>query len=102
MPAAASCWWACEIPPNYGPRYTRAFAGVFREVAERFDVPLVPFILEQVALEPELMQADGIHPTAEAQPLLLDTVWPYLADVLQVPEHAALGEDAAAAAGLAR
>lgn len=71
-----------EIPPNYGPRYTRAFAAVFREVAQARSVPLVPFILEQVALQPELMQDDGIHPTADAQPLLLDTVWPYLADVL--------------------
>jgi acyl-CoA thioesterase I len=72
-----------EIPPNYGPRYTRAFADVFREVAESEDVPLVPFILEQVALEPGLMQADGIHPTAEAQPLLLETVWPELAALLE-------------------
>ncbi len=71
-----------EIPPNYGPRYTRAFRGVFAEVAERYDAPLVPFLLEQVALQPALMQSDGIHPTAEAQPLLLDTVWPYLEPLL--------------------
>lgn len=71
-----------EIPPNYGQRYARAFADVFRQVADAEGVPLVPFILEQVALVPELMQADGIHPTAEAQPLLLETVWPALADLL--------------------
>ncbi len=71
-----------EIPPNYGPRYTTGFASLFKEVAETHQVALVPFLLEQVALSPGLMQADGIHPTAEAQPLLLDTVWPYLEPLL--------------------
>ena len=71
-----------QIPPNYGPRYTRAFAAVFEEVAEAHEIPLVPFILEQVALRPELMQGDGIHPTGAAQELLLDAVWPYLAPLL--------------------
>jgi acyl-CoA thioesterase I len=73
-----------QIPPNYGPRYTRAFADVFLEVAEGHDVPVVPFLLERVALLPELMQADGIHPTAVAQELLLDTVWPYLVPLLEL------------------
>ncbi|MEQ8859369.1 MAG: arylesterase [Pseudomonadales bacterium] len=72
-----------QIPPNYGPRYTQAFAGVFTEVAERHGAPLVPFLLERVALQPQLMQSDGIHPTADAQPLLLDTVWPHLAPLLE-------------------
>ena len=72
-----------QIPPNYGPRYTRAFAAVFEEVSEAHDVPLVPFILEQVALRPELMQRDGIHPTGDAQGLLLDAVWPHLAPLLE-------------------
>ncbi|HEX7034545.1 MAG TPA: arylesterase [Pseudomonadales bacterium] len=72
-----------QIPPNYGPRYTRAFVEVFAEVAEEHDVPLVPFLLEDVALRPGLMQADGIHPTAEAQEMLLDTVWPHLAPLLE-------------------
>ena len=71
-----------QIPPNYGPRYTRAFAEVFQAVAAAHGVPLVPFLLEQVALRPELMQGDGIHPTAEAQELLLDAVWPHLAPLL--------------------
>ncbi|MFU8815274.1 MAG: arylesterase [Pseudomonadales bacterium] len=74
-----------QIPPNYGPRYTRAFAEVFHEVAREHRVPLVPFLLEQVALLPELMQADGIHPKAIAQELLLDTVWPHLAPLLERP-----------------
>jgi acyl-CoA thioesterase I len=71
-----------QIPPNYGPRYTRTFAAVFEEVAEQHDVPLVPFLLEQVALRPELMQQDGIHPTADAQQILLDTLWPHLTPLL--------------------
>jgi acyl-CoA thioesterase I len=72
-----------QIPPNYGPRYTQAFADVFTEVAERHEVALVPFILDQVALVPELMQSDGIHPTAQAQGLMLDTVWPHLSPLLR-------------------
>lgn len=72
-----------QIPPNYGPRYTRAFTATFQDVAEDHGVPLVPFLLEQVALEPGLMQDDGIHPTAEAQSLLLEAVWPHLAPLLE-------------------
>jgi acyl-CoA thioesterase I len=72
-----------EIPPNYGARYTEAFAGAFRDVAARHGVPLVPFLLDGVALEPGLMQADGIHPTAAAQPLLLEAVWEHLAPLLE-------------------
>lgn len=67
-----------QIPPNYGPRYTRAFFGMYETIAREMEVTLVPFFLEQVALVPGLMQDDGIHPTAEAQPLLLDTLWRYL------------------------
>ena len=87
-----------QIPPNYGPRYTRAFAGVFQEVARAENVALVPFILEQVALEPELMQDDGIHPKAEAQALLLDTVWPHLAPLLDLHTASADGRSAGRAA----
>lgn len=72
-----------RIPPNYGPRYTRAFAAVFEDVAEAQDVALVPFLLDGVALRPGLMQRDGIHPTAAAQALLLDTIWPELAPLLE-------------------
>ncbi len=72
-----------RIPPNYGPRYTQAFADVFREVAETEHVALVPFLLDNVALKAGLMQRDGIHPTAAAQEQLLDTVWPHLAPLLK-------------------
>ena len=72
-----------QIPPNYGPRYTKAFRETFSNVAEQHDLPFVPFLLEDVALAGEtMMQRDGIHPTAEAQPLLLDTLWPTLAALL--------------------
>jgi acyl-CoA thioesterase-1 len=64
-----------RIPPNYGMTYTEQFNGNYGLLKEKYDVLLIPFLLENVALEPGLMQADGIHPNAEAQPVLLDTVW---------------------------
>ena len=73
---------AMRIPPNYGPRYTRAFEDVFADVASALDVTLIPFMLEQVALEEGLMQDDGIHPTAQAQPLLLEAVWRHLQELI--------------------
>ena len=66
---------AMRIPPNYGPRYATAFDDLFKEVADQKNSAFVPFLLEEVALNDELMQDDGIHPTAEAQPLLLNAVW---------------------------
>lgn len=64
------------IPPNYGPRYADGFARVFQDVAEEHDVALVPFLLEGVGGVEGMMQEDGVHPTAAAQPLLLDNAWP--------------------------
>ena len=64
-----------EIPPNYGERYTKQFRNSFKTVATNQQAELVPFILDGVATQPELMQEDGIHPTALAQPQLLDNVW---------------------------
>ena len=71
-----------QIPPNYGARYTQLFAKVYPELAEQFNVPLVPFLLEGIALEPELMQNDGIHANTGAQATLLDNVWPFLRPLL--------------------
>ncbi len=71
-----------DIPPNYGQAYRDAFTGVYYSLAEEYDVPLLPFLLEGVALNEQLMQEDGIHPTAEAQPLILDNVWPELEPLL--------------------
>lgn len=74
-----------QVPPNYGPRYTQQFAETFTSIAESEKVPLVPFLLEKVALNTQLMQSDGIHPTASAQPMLLDNIWPHLAPLLTKP-----------------
>ena len=63
-----------QIPPNYGAHYTDAFASQYAQLAQQFNVPLVPFFLEDIAGVDGLMQADGIHPTAEAQPILLKHV----------------------------
>lgn len=71
-----------QIPPNYGPRYTQAFAATFTELADEYEIDLVPSFLEKVALAGNLMQADGIHPTAAAQPLLLQAAWPSIAAFL--------------------
>lgn len=71
-----------EIPPNYGRAYTRAFKAVYNDLAKQYEVPLVPFLLEGIALKDDLMQDDGIHPTAEAQPRMLENVWPELEALL--------------------
>lgn len=71
-----------QIPPNYGRRYTDQFTAVYPELAEQQDLPLVPFMLEGIATQQNLMQRDGIHPNAEAQPLILDNVWPVLEPLL--------------------
>jgi len=71
-----------EIPPNYGSRYTSEFRESFRQVALETNCTLAPFILDGVATNPTLMQGDGIHPTVEAQPLLLNNVLPTVITVL--------------------
>ena len=70
------------LPPNYGVRYTSAFAQTFAELAEEKQVAFVPFFLEGVGGVSGMMQNDGIHPTAEAQPIMLDNVWPTLKPLL--------------------
>jgi len=67
-----------RIPPNYGPRYTEEFARVYPDLAQQYHLPLVPFLLQKVALDAALMQEDGLHPNAAAEPKVLDTLWPYL------------------------
>ena len=71
-----------RLPPNYGARYTTAFAQVFADLAEQKQVALVPFFLEGVGGVPGMMQADGIHPTQDAQAVLLDNAWPALKPLL--------------------
>lgn len=72
-----------RIPPNYGERYANAFHAVYGDLAESHDLPLVTFFLEGVALDKALMQADGIHPNAKAQPILLDNAWPVVTEGLR-------------------
>ncbi|MBB3212123.1 acyl-CoA thioesterase-1 [Herbaspirillum sp. Sphag1AN] len=67
-----------QIPPNYGPDYTRQFANLFPQAAQQNKLALVPFLLQNVADKPALFQADHLHPIEQAQPTLLDNVWPHL------------------------
>ncbi len=76
------------MPPNYGERYTEAFRSMYQDLARSYDVPLVPFLLDRVALHPDLMQADGLHPNERGQPLLLDNVWSKLAPLLTAAPRA--------------
>lgn len=71
-----------EMPPNYGPDYTRKFHAVYAELARDTKVALVPFLLDGFADKRDLFQADGIHPTAAAQPRIADNVWPALKPLL--------------------
>ncbi len=74
-----------RIPLNYGPRYSKAFEAVFAQVAASQNIAWIEFFMEGVALNDELMQADGIHPTAEAQRVLLDNAWPIIREALAAP-----------------
>lgn len=71
-----------KLPPSYGRRYSQAFEAVYTDLAESYQLPLVAFFMDKVALNKELMQRDGIHPNVKGQPLLLDNVWPALKPLL--------------------
>ncbi len=71
-----------KITPNYGPRYNKMFEQVFIDVANEMNIELLPFFMEQIAIKPELMQADGIHPNKKAQPLIADIVAKQLAQFI--------------------
>lgn len=72
-----------RIPPNYGPRYADEFAALYPEIARQFALPLIPFLLDKVALNPDLMQEDGLHPNARGEPQVLETVWRGLEPLLK-------------------
>jgi acyl-CoA thioesterase-1 len=72
-----------RLPTNYGSAFIERFQATFRQVAQEYDIPLVPKFLAGVAENPELMQDDGIHPGVEAQPLMLDNIWPKLEPLLR-------------------
>jgi acyl-CoA thioesterase-1 len=67
-----------ELPLNYGPQYRDGLRAMYRDLANEFNLPWVPFLLDGVALNPDLMQDDGLHPKAEGEPKVLDNVWPVL------------------------
>ena len=74
-----------RMPPNYGVEYTREFAAVFPEVARRTGVPLMTFLLDGVAADPRMVQADGIHPSAAGHQIIADRLWPHLRPLLRWP-----------------
>jgi acyl-CoA thioesterase-1 len=74
---------AIRVPANYGQRYTTSFQGIYKDLATRYRIGLVPFLSDQVAVDLALFQADGIHPNAQAQPILLNSLWPQLTPLLK-------------------
>jgi acyl-CoA thioesterase-1 len=72
-----------KIPPNYGPRYASEFENLYADLARRNKLAFEPFFLDKIALADGMMQEDGIHPTAKAQPIMLETLWPRLRPLLR-------------------
>jgi acyl-CoA thioesterase-1 len=70
------------LPPNYGGPYTQAFARTYADLAKQYRLPLIPFLLADVAEHRDMVQADGMHPLAKAEPQVLDNVWPILKPLL--------------------
>ena len=70
------------VPPNMGPEYAEAFSRVFPDLSEQYDIPLLPFLLEGVAAEPALNQADGIHPNVEGTRIVAEHVYDFLKPLL--------------------
>ena len=79
-----------RIPPNYGIEYTSRFSGMYEQLAQQFDVPLMPFFLEEVAARRELNQADGIHPTGEGYRIIVDNLLGVLVPLLKARHEAVL------------
>lgn len=71
-----------RLPTNYGPRYTQQFFDIFERLASSENTYRVPFLMENVALLPDLMQGDRLHPNAKAQPIILENVWPAIEKML--------------------
>ena len=74
-----------RIPPNYGKRYTEQFYSVYPQLAKQFNLLFVPFIMEDIALNPQLMQNDGLHPNQQAQPLIAEKISQTLLPRLSAP-----------------
>jgi acyl-CoA thioesterase-1 len=67
-----------RIPPNYGPKYTETFSQSYLQLSQQHKVKLVPFMLDNIAVKPDLIQNDGLHPNTLGQPIILDNIWPKL------------------------
>jgi acyl-CoA thioesterase-1 len=80
---AAVLMIAIRMPPNYGERYATSFQDIYPELAARYRTGLASLLTDEIALDLELFQPDGVHPTAAAQPLLVDNLWPQLAPLLR-------------------
>ncbi len=76
-----------RIPPNYGPRYTGEFSQTYIDLASQHNIALVPFMLDNVAAKPELIQQDGLHPNALGQPIIMKNIWPALQKLLKNQRH---------------
>ena len=72
-----------QMPPNYGARYANDFSAMYASLAKEHAVPLLPFLLDGVALDARYMQPDGLHPNAAGQPRVLENVWPHLKPLLE-------------------
>jgi acyl-CoA thioesterase-1 len=72
-----------KIPPSYGKRYTDLFYNIYPQLAKELGVPYVPFIMEDVALDKDMMQADRVHPNTKGQPVIAEKVWPQLLPLLK-------------------
>ena len=82
QPTAQVLLLGIEIPPNYGAAYTTAFRNIYSSLANDYNTALLPFMLDNVYDAEGMMQADGLHPTAKAQPRILDNIWPELSPLL--------------------
>ena len=71
-----------RIPPNYGLEYTKTFTETYTQLSKKHNATLVPFMLENIAAKPQLIQDDGLHPNALGQAIILENVWPYLSKLL--------------------
>lgn len=72
-----------RLPPNFGPQYTQAFQQIYTDLAKRSDIRVVPVFLNKIESDINYFQADRLHPTAAAQPIILDTVWPVLMEMIK-------------------
>lgn len=72
-----------KLPPNYGPAYSAAFQHVYADLAKKYSITLIPFLLHGLETQFKLFQADGLHPTQAAQRIILDTVWPDIHHVIE-------------------